>query len=90
MIEQTISVTEAARSFADCVNRVYYQGATFVLLRNGTRVARLAPDYEKRCLGRDLAAALEGVALSRNEAKAWRRDWRAARKTLTAPVNRWR
>ena len=38
-----ISVTEAARNFADCVNRVRYQNMTFVLLKNGTPVARLVP-----------------------------------------------
>jgi hypothetical protein len=29
-----ISVTEAARNFADCVNRVRYQNMTFVLHKN--------------------------------------------------------
>src|SRR5438105_2910155 len=42
-----ISVTEAARNFADCVNRAHYQNVTFVLLRNGSPVARLVPDSEK-------------------------------------------
>ena len=54
-----ISVTEAARNFADCVNRAHYQNVTFVLLRNGSPVARLVPDDEKVCSGRDLALALE-------------------------------
>jgi prevent-host-death family protein len=39
----SISVTEAARNFADCVNRVRYQDATFILHKNGVPVARLAP-----------------------------------------------
>ena len=39
----SISVTEAARSFADCVNRVRYQGAAFILHKNGVAVARLVP-----------------------------------------------
>jgi hypothetical protein len=30
--EISISVTEAARNFGDCVNRVHYQNVTFVLL----------------------------------------------------------
>ena len=51
----TISVTEAARNFADCVNRAHYQNVTFVLLKNGSPVARLVPDGEKVCTGRDLA-----------------------------------
>jgi antitoxin (DNA-binding transcriptional repressor) of toxin-antitoxin stability system len=39
----SISVTEAARNFADCVNRARYQGTTFVLRKNGVAVARIGP-----------------------------------------------
>ena len=53
-----ISVTEAARNFADCVNRAHYQDVTFVLLKNGAPVAQLAPNVDKVCTGRDLAALL--------------------------------
>lgn len=38
-----VSVTEAARNFADLVNRAYYRGETTVLIRNGTPVAHIAP-----------------------------------------------
>jgi antitoxin (DNA-binding transcriptional repressor) of toxin-antitoxin stability system len=90
MTRSIISVTEAARNFADCVNRVHYQNVTFVLLKNGAPVARLVPDGEKVCTGRDLADALSQVELPSDEARAWRRDLRAARKALKAPTNRWR
>jgi prevent-host-death family protein len=43
MQEITISVTQAARRFADCINRVHYQGASFVLQKNGVPVARIVP-----------------------------------------------
>jgi antitoxin (DNA-binding transcriptional repressor) of toxin-antitoxin stability system len=91
MKKQTIrvSVTEAARNFADCVNRVRYQNTTFVLLKNGAPVARLGPDHEKVCTGRDLARALAGEELSAAEAAAWHRDLQTARKTLKAPVDTW-
>jgi antitoxin (DNA-binding transcriptional repressor) of toxin-antitoxin stability system len=85
-----ISVTEAARNFADCVNRAHYQNVTFVLLRNGSPVARLVPDDEKVCSGRDLALVLGQAQLPEDEARAWRRDLQAARKTLTAPGDKWR
>jgi antitoxin (DNA-binding transcriptional repressor) of toxin-antitoxin stability system len=85
-----ISVTEAARNFADCVNRAHYQNVTFVLLKNGSPVARLVPDTEKICYGRDLAEILRGVELPRDEAIAWNRDLKAARKSLKAPADRWR
>ncbi len=43
MKEQVISVTMAARMFADCVNRVRYQGVSFLLQKNGVSVARIVP-----------------------------------------------
>jgi len=90
MRKTTISVTDAARNFADCVNRAHYQNVTFVLLKNGLPVARLVPDNEKVCAGRDLAEALAKTELSEVEARAWHRDLQTARKTLKAPVDKWR
>ncbi|HKH98152.1 MAG TPA: type II toxin-antitoxin system prevent-host-death family antitoxin [Candidatus Sulfotelmatobacter sp.] len=89
-MKTSISVTEAARNFADCVNRVRYQNVTFVLLKNGTPVARLVPDGNKVCTGPELAEALRQVDLSESEARAWHRDLMAARKTLKPPKDRWR
>jgi antitoxin (DNA-binding transcriptional repressor) of toxin-antitoxin stability system len=88
--DKTISVTEAARNFADCVNRVHYQNVTFVLLKNGLPVARIVPHENRTFTGRDLAEVLSGTGLSAENAKAWRRDLRKARKILKVPVNRWR
>jgi prevent-host-death family protein len=87
MKKTAISVTEAARNFAECVNRVRYQNVTFVLLKNGTPVARLVPERpfpggKKAGSGRKLAAALREFELSTDEAKAWNRDLRAARRIL--------
>jgi len=90
MKETLISVTEAARNFADCVNRAHYQNVTFVLLKNGTRFARLVPDNTRICAGRDLAEVLAKAELSDAEAGMWRRDHHAARKTLKIPTDKWR
>ena len=90
MKKTSITVTEASRNFADCINRAHYQNVTFVLLKNGQPLARLIPDKEKVCLGRDLAEALGTAGLPVHEARAWNRDLRAARKTLKAPVDKWR
>lgn len=95
MKKTSISVTEAARNFAECVNRAHYQNVTFVLLRNGSPVARLVPDglssEEKRvCTGRELAETLSENELQADEARAWHRDLRTARKALKPPNNRWR
>ena len=89
MKKTSMSVTEAARNFADCINRARYQNVTFVLLKNGKPFARLVPDNEKVCLGRDLAEALAKTNLPQNGARVWHRDLRAARKTLKAPVDKW-
>jgi antitoxin (DNA-binding transcriptional repressor) of toxin-antitoxin stability system len=89
MRKTTISVTDAARNFADCVNRAHYQNVTFVLLKNGSPVARLVPDNEKICAGRDLAGALAKIELAEDEATAWHRDLQTARKTLKTPADKW-
>ena len=82
-------MTDASRNFADCVNRAHYQKITFVLLKNGEPVARLVPDNERVCTGRDLAETLTRTDLPNNEAKAWRRDLRDARRRLKAPADKW-
>lgn len=90
MKKTSISVTEAARNFADCLNRVHYQNVSFVLLKNGEPFARLVPDCEKVCTGRDLAEGLARTNLSESEARAWSRDLRTARRRLKAPADKWR
>jgi antitoxin (DNA-binding transcriptional repressor) of toxin-antitoxin stability system len=86
---RTITVTEAARNFADCINRVHYQNTSFVLLKNGKPFARIEPESEKRCTGRDLAEALANAELSPAEAREWQRDLWIARKALKAPIDKW-
>lgn len=85
-----ITVTEAARNFAECVNRAHYQNTTFILLKNGKPLARIVPDSGKRCTGRELAEALAGAKLSTDEARAWHRDLAAARKAPRKPADKWR
>jgi hypothetical protein len=85
-----ISVTEAARNFADCVNQVRYQNAGFILMKNGKRFARLVPDEEKVCTSRDLTEALRRVHLSAPEARAWQKDLAKARKFLKPATDKWR
>jgi antitoxin (DNA-binding transcriptional repressor) of toxin-antitoxin stability system len=84
-----ITVTEAARNFADCVNRAHYQNMSFVLLKNGKPFARLVPENERVCTGRDLAEAMGNAGLSAQEARAWHKDLAAARRRLTVPGDKW-
>jgi prevent-host-death family protein len=81
----SISVTEAARNFAECVNRVRYQNATFVLLKNGAPVARLVPAEKETRKGANLARALAPVSLPPAEAAAWSNDLRRTRKSIRKP-----
>jgi hypothetical protein len=89
MKERIITVTEAARNFADCINRAHYQNTSFVLLKNGRPFARIEPDTEKRCTGRDLADALARAELSAAEARDWHSDLQTARENLQNPADKW-
>ncbi len=89
MSKTKITVTEASRNFVDCVNRAHYQNVTFVLMKNGEAVAEIVPKSEKACTAADLAEALEKTHLSEENARAWRRDLKAARKRLKAPAGKW-
>jgi antitoxin (DNA-binding transcriptional repressor) of toxin-antitoxin stability system len=93
MSSKSISVTEAARNFADCINRAHYQGTTFVLHKNGVPVAKIVPEERKPRTGREIAAALrvalKDVHLGEEEATAWLRDLEEARKNLIPAVDKW-
>lgn len=88
-MKKTISVTEAARNFADCVNRARYQDVTFILLKNGSPVARLVPDQEKVCSGQDLASVVAEAGLSNEELRDWNRDLHDARRHLKPVADKW-
>ncbi len=90
MKEKPISLTEAARNFADCVNRAHYQDVTFVLLRNGSPIARIVPDGKTYKTNKELAEALAKVDLPEEEARAWYKDLQAARHALRPPKDKWR
>ncbi|HUD15402.1 MAG TPA: hypothetical protein VMQ56_17245, partial [Terracidiphilus sp.] len=87
--EKAISVTEAARNFADCVNRAHYQGVTFILHKNGVPVARIVPESTKPPTGREIAAALAKVRLTPEESAAWRDDLAEARRNLIPQKDKW-
>jgi prevent-host-death family protein len=90
MRDESITVTEAARNFADCINRVRYQGTSFVLHKNGVPVARIVPVEQKPRTGREIAAALHDVRLSKEETTAWLKELKKARKRLSDPKNKTR
>ncbi len=89
MKRMTITVTEAARNFADCVNRAHYQNTSFVLLKNGRPFARIEPENEKLCTGKMLAEAIARAELSTEEASDWHRELGKAREAIQSPTDKW-
>lgn len=89
MSETVLTVTEAARNFADCVDRAHYHNTTFLVLKNGVPFARLVPAGQAVCGGRELAEALAAADLPDDEARAWNRDLQTARNELEAPSDKW-
>jgi prevent-host-death family protein len=89
-----ISVTEASRNFADCVNRTRYQGTTFILEKNGKPVARIVPTVSKPERGREVAAALrkaiEEVHPGAEEATSWLHDLEQSRGAIAPQGKPWR
>jgi antitoxin (DNA-binding transcriptional repressor) of toxin-antitoxin stability system len=71
----SITVTEASRKFADCINRARYQGTTFVLHKGGVAVARIVPEPKgKKEEGPELveSASPEQPDPPRGESANWR------------------
>jgi prevent-host-death family protein len=89
-----ISVTEASRNFADCVNRARYQGTIFVLEKNGVPVARIVPAARRPQRGQEVAAALrkaiEDVHPGEEEATSWLHDLEQSRGSMPAQSKPWR
>lgn len=84
----TISVTEAARNFSDLINRVNYQGQTFLLTRGGKVVARLA-GTERIITGAESAQLWQQrPRLDPEDAKQWERELAEDRAALLPPEDR--
>ena len=90
----SISVTEASRNFADCVNRARYQGTTFILEKNGVQVARIVPTVRKPERGQEVAAvlrkAVEDVHPGEEEATSWLHDLEQSRGAMAPQGKPWR
>lgn len=90
----SISVTDASRNFAECVNRARYQGTTFILQKNGTPVAQIVPAVRKPERGVEVATALqkavEDVHPGAEEATSWLHDLEQARGSMAPQGKPWR
>jgi antitoxin (DNA-binding transcriptional repressor) of toxin-antitoxin stability system len=87
---EKLSVTEVARNFSDVINRVYYQGRSYLLMRNGVTVAQLTPTG-KRLTGADLARQWpDRPRLDPADAAAWSDELTALkREVLLPPEDTW-
>jgi len=87
---RTLSVTEAARRFADVVNRAFYRHETTVLLKNGQPVAYVAPMAPTGISAQELAHRWPLLPrLAPGDATSFADDVAAARAELSAPADPW-
>ena len=87
---RTLSVTDAARRFADVVNRAFYRHETTVLLKNGVPMAYIAPMAPTGIPAGELAHRWPLLPrLTPSDAVAFAADIATARANLATPVDRW-
>lgn len=60
-MESRISATDAARSFSDLINRVFYRSEEFVVERGGQPVCRIVPAGPPQFTVRDMVELLKTV-----------------------------
>ena len=85
-MKDVLSVTEVARNLSDVINRVYYQGRSYLLTRGGMTVARLSP-AGKRLTGGDLARRwTERPRLDPADAAAWAEELAAQKRDVAPPA----
>ena len=90
MDERKMTVTEAARNFADVVNRTFYRGESTILFRSGEAVARIAPVGCIGMSGAEFAERWIGMAhLEPSDAEEFAHTIEEARSHLSTPESKW-
>ena len=85
-----MTVTEAARQFADVVNRAYYRSESTLLYKSGEPVARFVPVGSVGVVGREFADRWGQMAhLGAEEAADFGDVIEAARSHVTMPDSKW-
>ncbi len=85
-----MSVTEAARHFADLVNRTFYRGESTVLIRSGEPVAMVVPVGGAVVTGRDWLPRWRSMPhLGAGDAEEFGACIEAARRNLIPPASPW-
>lgn len=88
-MSQTMSVTEVARNFSEIINRVYYQGQTFLLTRGNAVVAKLSRPEKVVTLEEWKHRWNELPHLDSSDADLWQEELTAARLDRTLPESSW-
>lgn len=84
------TVTEAARNFADIVNRAFYRHETTILMKNGVAVAHIAPAAPGGISAREALARWKLIPrLGADDADAMQRDLAAGRRKLRPVTSPW-
>lgn len=86
---KTLTVTEAAKNFADCLNRVYHHHESYELVKNGVAYAPLVPVNETSCNTHELADDVDEAELSADDRRALASAVRKGRKLLKPLKNPW-
>lgn len=87
---RTLTVTEAARAFAEVVNRAFNRNETTVLTRNCVAVAHVAPASPAGIPASELAARWELLShLTPTEATKFEDQINEARGAVGTPHDRW-
>ncbi len=90
MTDRKMTVTEAARHFADLVNRTYYRGESTVLIRSGEPVAMVVPIGGARVTGRDWLSRWRSMPhLDVEDADDFAAGIESARDNLVPPKSPW-
>ena len=85
-----MTVTEAARHFADLINRTYYRGESTVLVRSGEPVAMVVPLGGASTTGRDWLSRWRRIPhLEVDDAEDFAADLKVAREKLSGPETPW-
>jgi len=86
---KTLSVTEAAKSFSEFVNRVHSRKESFTIVKLGVPYARLVPASVSGCSSHELAADLAKAALPTEDRRALAAAVRKGRNALKPLRNPW-
>ena len=86
---KTLSVTEASRSFSDCVKRVYSRKESFAIVKLGGPYALLVPAPTRNWNSHELADGLAKAGLCAEERRAFAAVLRQGRKSLKPLRNPW-